>query len=68
MQGAMNFGRIVSIIGTSVKQGKSAYSTISGIFTGTVTSLFKNLHTTEQLQNMHESNNKRRYVVWCLIF
>jgi transposase len=40
-QGARNFGKIASIIGTSVKQEKSAYSTISGIFTGTVTSLFQ---------------------------
>jgi transposase-like protein len=39
--GARNFGRIASIIGTSVKQEKSAYSTISGIFAGTVTSLFQ---------------------------
>jgi hypothetical protein len=39
--GARNFGRIASIIGTSVKQEKSAYSTISGILAGTVTSLFQ---------------------------
>ncbi|MDR0460403.1 MAG: transposase, partial [Nitrososphaerota archaeon] len=38
--GARNFGRIASIVGTVVKQKKSAYNTISGILTGTVTSLF----------------------------
>ena len=41
VQGAKNFGKIASIIGTVVKQKKSAYSAISGIFTGTVTSLFQ---------------------------
>ena len=40
-QGARNFGRIASIIGTSVKQKKSVYSTIAGIINGTVTSLFQ---------------------------
>jgi transposase len=40
-QGARNFGRIASIIGTSVKQKKSVYSTIVGITNGTVTSLFQ---------------------------
>jgi hypothetical protein len=39
--GARNFGRIALIIGTSVKQEKSVYSTISGILAGTVTSLFQ---------------------------
>jgi len=41
-QGARNFGKIASIIGTAVKQKKSSYNTISGIITGTVTSLFQN--------------------------
>jgi len=40
--GARNFGKIASIIGTAIKQKKSAYNTISGIITGTVTSLFQN--------------------------
>ena len=40
--GARNFGSIASIVGTAVKQKKSAYDTISGILTGTVTSLFQN--------------------------
>jgi transposase len=39
--GAKNFGRIASIIGTAVKQKRSAYSAISGILTGTITSLFQ---------------------------
>jgi transposase len=39
--GAKNFGRIASIIGTSVKQKKSVYATIVGITNGTVTSLFQ---------------------------
>jgi len=42
VDGARNFGSIASIIGTAVKQKKSAYNTISGILTGTVTSLFQN--------------------------
>jgi hypothetical protein len=41
VDGARNFGSIASIIGTAVKQKKSAYNTISGIITGTVTSLFQ---------------------------
>jgi len=41
-EGVRNFGKIASIIGTAVKQKKSAYDTISGIITGTVTSLFQN--------------------------
>ena len=40
-QGARNFGKIASIIGTSVKQKKSVYATIAGITNGTVTSLFQ---------------------------
>ena len=39
--GAKNFGRIASIVGTAIKQKKSAYNTISGILTGTITSLFQ---------------------------
>jgi len=40
--GAKNFGKIASIIGTAIKQKKSAYNTISGILTGSITSLFQN--------------------------
>ena len=39
--GARNFGRIASIVGTSVKQKKSVYGTIVGITNGTITSLFQ---------------------------
>jgi transposase len=40
-KGAKTFGKIASIIGTSVKQKKSVYATIAGITNGTVTSLFQ---------------------------
>ncbi|MDR2700330.1 MAG: hypothetical protein LBC12_05950 [Nitrososphaerota archaeon] len=39
--GARIFGKFALIIGTSVKQEKSVYSSISGILTGTGTSLFQ---------------------------
>jgi hypothetical protein len=39
--GAKIFGKIASLVGTAVKQKKSAYHTISGILTGTITSLFQ---------------------------
>jgi transposase len=42
-QGAKNFGKIASIIGTALKQKTSAFNAISGIITGTITSLFQNL-------------------------
>jgi transposase-like protein len=39
--GAENFGKIASIVGTAIKQKKSAYVTIAGILDGSVTSLFQ---------------------------
>lgn len=37
---AANFGKISSIIGTAVKQGKSAFKTISGLLSGSITFVF----------------------------
>jgi transposase len=42
-QGAKNFGKISSIIGTALKQKTSAFNAVSGIITGTTTSLFQNI-------------------------
>jgi transposase-like protein len=41
-EGAKNFGKISSIIGTALKQKTSAFNAVSGIITGTTTSLFQN--------------------------
>jgi transposase len=40
-EGAKNFGKISSIIGTAIKQGQSVFGAISGILSGAVTSLFQ---------------------------
>ena len=45
--GAKNFGKISSVIGTAVKQGLSVFKTISGIFAGSVKSLFPKPVTAE---------------------
>ena len=46
-EGAKNFGRISSVIGTAVKQGLSAFDAVSGIVAGTMTSLFQSFPATE---------------------
>jgi len=38
--GAKNFGKISSVIGTAIKQGRSVFKTISDIFNGSLTSIF----------------------------
>ena len=38
--GAKNFGKISSVIGTALKQGIGAFKTVSGIFSGSLSSLF----------------------------
>jgi len=43
-EGAKNFGKISSVIGTALKQGLSAFSAVSGIFSGTEISLFQKLY------------------------
>ena len=45
--GAKNFGKISSVIGTALKQGLSAFGTVSGILSGAMTSLFQKLNVTE---------------------
>ena len=40
LNGAENFAAVSSVIGTAVKQGLSVFQTISGIFSGSVSSLF----------------------------
>jgi transposase len=40
-EGAKNFGGISSVIGTSIKQGLSAFNAVSGIVAGSITSLFQ---------------------------
>ena len=46
-EGAKNFGKISSVIGTALKQGLSAFGVVSGILSGTVTSLFHKLPVTK---------------------
>jgi len=46
-EGATNFGKISSIIGTAVKQGLSAFGAVSGILSGSMSSLFQNVPVTE---------------------
>jgi transposase-like protein len=46
-EGAKNFGKISSVIGTAIKQGMSAFAAVSGILSGAVTSLFQKFHMTE---------------------
>jgi transposase len=46
-EGAKNFGKISSVIGTALKQGLSAFGAVSGILSGAVTSLFQKLPVTE---------------------
>jgi len=38
--GAKNFGKISSVIGTAVKQGKSAFKTVGDVFNGSIGSIF----------------------------
>jgi len=45
--GAKNFGKISSVIGTAIKQGLSAFGAVSGILSGTVVSMFQTLPATE---------------------
>ena len=45
--GAKNFGRISSVIGTAIKQGVSVFEAVSGIFSGSRISLFHARHATE---------------------
>ena len=40
-QGAKNFGKVSSIIGTALKQNTSAFNAVSGIITGTTTTYSK---------------------------
>ena len=46
-EGAKNFGKISSVIGTAVKQGLSAFAVVSGILAGSVVSLFQKVPVTE---------------------
>jgi transposase len=46
-EGAKNFGSISSVIGTAIKQGLSAFSAVSGILSGAMTSLFQKSPVTE---------------------
>jgi transposase len=46
-EGAKNFGKISSIIGTAIKQGQSVFGAVSGILSGAVVSLFQKLPVTE---------------------
>jgi transposase len=40
-EGAKNFGKVSSVIGTAHKQGISAFDAVSGIIAGNVSSLFQ---------------------------
>ena len=46
-EGAKNFGGISSVIGTAIKQGLSVFNAVSGIVTGSITSLFQAATVTE---------------------
>ena len=46
-EGAKDFGKISSVIGTSVKQGLSAFAAVSGILSGITASLFQKVPVTE---------------------
>jgi transposase-like protein len=46
-EGAKSFGKISSVIGTSIKQGMSAFDAVSGIIAGSISSLFKRGPLTE---------------------
>jgi transposase len=46
-EGAKNYGKVSSVIGTALKQGKSAFDAVSGIIAGNVTSLFQRHPVTE---------------------
>ena len=46
-EGARNFGKVSSVIGTVLKQGLSAFCVVSGIFSGAMTSLFQKSPVTE---------------------
>ena len=39
-EGAKNFAKISSVIGTALKQGVSAFTVVSGIVSGSITSIF----------------------------
>ena len=45
--GAKNFGKISSVIGTAVKQGRSVFKTVSDIFSGSLKSIFAKPVTAE---------------------
>jgi transposase len=49
-EGAKNYGKVSSVIGTALKQGISAFDAVSGIIAGNMSSLFQRYPVTEKLQ------------------